>query len=226
MLTVQEAFNLIKQERKLLGNYEDYRIKISDSNHFERENLIGIYKIRKYTADKNGDLKQSIEIETLITNLENYSGDNLKLVSVLGKKYYRVYYLSQNWKEIVGHLEREIDENNENDIIIYDLNTIKNSLIQVKDYVELIKNKGLTFEVNFVQTREHLYDIYNDRLNFSIHQGTYFEGLKETVEEMKNSELKNVRLSSIEGEKTSCSIFSSEDYSIILGVVFYNNLEF
>ncbi|WP_123911425.1 hypothetical protein [Chryseobacterium sp. G0162] len=76
---------------------------------------------------------------------------------------------------------------------------------------------------SFVQTREHLYHIYNDRLGLGVHLDNSFEGHCEVVKKMKNSNLKNVRLSYIDGEKKSCSIFSSEDYSIILGIIFYDN---
>lgn len=110
MLTVEEAFNLIKKERKFLNNIQNYRVKISNSNNFERENLIGIYKIRQYSATRVGNDKLSQEIGTLISNLENYSGEKLKFVSILGERYYGMFYLSENWDEVIGFLEREIDE--------------------------------------------------------------------------------------------------------------------
>ncbi|WP_353145116.1 hypothetical protein [Chryseobacterium sp.] len=110
-----------------------------------------------------------------------------------------------------------------NDLIIFDLYNIRNYLDQVKSYVDNIKEKDEIFDFSFIKTREHLYEIYNDRLDFSVYSGKYFEGLGEVVKRMKNSELKNVRLSAIEGDMKSCSIFSSEDFSIILGIIFYDN---
>lgn len=110
-----------------------------------------------------------------------------------------------------------------NDKIINDLYDIRYYLDQVVDYMKIIKDKKDTFTLSFVQTRQHLYDIYNDRLDYSIHTNNYFDGHGEVVKKMKNSDLENVRLSVIDGEKRSCSIFSSEDYSIVLGMIFYDN---
>lgn len=108
-----------------------------------------------------------------------------------------------------------------NDKIINDLYDIRYYLDQVESYISNIKDELL--KDSFVQTRQHLYDIYNDRLDYSIHTNNYFDGHGEVVKRMKNSDLENVRLSIIDGEKRSCSIFSSEDYSIILGMIFYDN---
>lgn len=108
-----------------------------------------------------------------------------------------------------------------NDLIINDLYEIRNYLDQVIDYIKKIKDKLL--EDSFIQTRQHLYEIYNDRFEYSIYSGRYFEGLPEVVKRMNYSDLKNVRLSAIDGAKKSCFIFSSEDYSIILGMIFYDN---
>lgn len=110
-----------------------------------------------------------------------------------------------------------------NDLIINDLYEIRNYLDQVVDYFKKIKDQKDIFNVCFVQTRQHLYDIYNDRLDLGVYLSNYFEGHGEVVKRMKNSDLENVRLSVIDGEKKSCSIFSSEDYSIILGMIFYDN---
>ncbi|MCQ9638182.1 hypothetical protein MP478_02185 [Chryseobacterium sp. WG14] len=107
------------------------------------------------------------------------------------------------------------------DIIITKIYKLKDDK-QLKDYLNSLKSKKSILD-SFVQAREHLYDIYNDRLDFSIYRGDHFEGLAEVVEEMKNSDLENIRLSYIDGNKKSCSIFSSEDYSIILGIIFYDN---
>ncbi|WP_345989861.1 hypothetical protein AAEU33_19845 [Chryseobacterium sp. Chry.R1] len=107
------------------------------------------------------------------------------------------------------------------DKIIDDLYSIRDHLDQVQSYINKIKN-NLIMD-SFVQTRQHLYDIYNDRLDLSNYTKNYFDGHKEVVTRMKNSDLQNVRLSVIDGDKRSCSIFSSEDFSTILGVIFYDN---
>lgn len=107
MLTIEEAFSLIKRERKFLGNIQEYRIKISDSNNFKKENLIGIYKIRQFTAEREGNEKLSQEINTLITNFDNYSKRKLRFVTILGEKYYGMFYLSENWDKVIGYLEHE-----------------------------------------------------------------------------------------------------------------------
>lgn len=52
-------FKLIKKERNSLGNIQEYKIKVSNSNNFKRENLIGVYKIRHYTATREGNNKLS-----------------------------------------------------------------------------------------------------------------------------------------------------------------------
>lgn len=108
-----------------------------------------------------------------------------------------------------------------NDKIIEELYDIRNNLEQIRLYLNKIKEKLLI--ESFVQTKWHLYDIYNDRLKMSFYQGTYFEGHREVVERLENSDLENVRLSIIDGDKRSCSIFSSEDFQIIIGIIFYNN---
>ncbi|MCF2218679.1 enoyl-CoA hydratase [Chryseobacterium sp. PS-8] len=110
MLRSEDIFKLIKKERNFLGNIDQYKIKISNSDNFDRDNLIGIYKIRQYSATRNGNDNLSQKIGTLILNLENYSNSKLRFVSVLGKKYYGIFFLSENWNAVVGYLEREIDE--------------------------------------------------------------------------------------------------------------------
>ena len=109
-----------------------------------------------------------------------------------------------------------------NDTIINELYDIRNYLDQIVSYLKKLKSNATTLD-SFVQTKEHLYEIYNDRLDLSVYQGNYFEGLSEVVERMKSSELNNIRLSYIDGDKRSCSIFSSEDYNIVLGIIFYDN---
>ncbi|WP_426479368.1 hypothetical protein ACP3T3_07935 [Chryseobacterium sp. CBSDS_008] len=109
-----------------------------------------------------------------------------------------------------------------NDTIINELYDIRNYLDQIVSYLKKLRSNSITLD-SFVQTKEHLYEIYNDRLDLSIYQGNHFEGLGEVVKRMKNTELNNIRLSYIDGDKRSCSIFSSDDYSIILGIIFYDN---
>ncbi|MGC5742975.1 enoyl-CoA hydratase [Chryseobacterium sp. NFX27] len=110
MLTSEDIFQLIKKKRNFLGNIQEYKIKISDSNNFERENLIGVYKIRQYTATRERNDKLSQEIGALILNLENYSKNKLRFVSLLGEKYYGMFFLNENWDEVIGYLEREIND--------------------------------------------------------------------------------------------------------------------
>jgi hypothetical protein len=111
MLVSEKIFSLIKKERQMLGGFENYKIKISNSDNFDRDNLIGVYKIRQYTATRDGNDSLSQEIGNLILSLENYSKSKLRFVSILGKKYYGMFFLSENWDEVIGYLEREIDEN-------------------------------------------------------------------------------------------------------------------
>ncbi|MEJ5051568.1 enoyl-CoA hydratase [Chryseobacterium culicis] len=111
MLTEEKIFNLIKEKRRFLETFENYKIKISDSNHFERENLIGVYKIRQYTAIRTGNNNLSDEIGTLILNLENYPGNKLRFVTLLGEKYYGIFYLTEDFNKVIGYLDREIDTN-------------------------------------------------------------------------------------------------------------------
>ncbi|WP_449387127.1 hypothetical protein [Chryseobacterium lineare] len=110
-----------------------------------------------------------------------------------------------------------------NDKIINDLYEIRNNLDQVKSYIDKIKTKKEIFTTNFIQTRQHLYEIYNDRLDLSIYTKNHFKGHAEVVKQMQESDLENIQLSVIDGEKKSCSIFSNEDFSIIIGIIFYDN---
>lgn len=107
------------------------------------------------------------------------------------------------------------------DTIINELYSIRDHLDQVKSYINKIKNSVIMD--SFVQKRQHLYDIYYDRLDLNNYKKNYFDGHVEVVKRMKNSDLENVKLSVIDGEKKSCSIFSSEDFNIILGMIFYDN---
>ena len=111
MITLEEAFNLIKEERKFLNDSKDYKIKISNSNHFEREKMIGVYTLRKYINHKNGNYELSQQMETLVSNLKNYSGDKLRFVTVLGKEYYGMFFFSEDWDKIIGYIETQSSEN-------------------------------------------------------------------------------------------------------------------
>jgi len=110
-----------------------------------------------------------------------------------------------------------------NDLLINDVYEIRNYSDQVIEYVKKIKDQKDIFSSSFSQTRQHLYDIYNDRLDLGVILGNYFEGHREVIKRMKNSDLESVRLSVIDGDKRSCFIFSSEDYNTVLGMIFYDN---
>ncbi|MGE8431841.1 enoyl-CoA hydratase [Chryseobacterium joostei] len=112
----KEIFNIIKERRCFLDHFENYKVKISDSNNFEKENLIGIYKIRQYSAMRTGNNKLSQEIGALILDLEKYQENKLKLVSLLSNKYYGIFYLSENLDKVIGYLEQEIDEDKFNQL--------------------------------------------------------------------------------------------------------------
>lgn len=110
MLTVEkEVFNLIKKERSFLKDFENYKIKITISHNFERDNLIGIYRIRQYGAIRIGNNQLSQEIGALILNLENYQDNKLRFITLLGEKYYGMFYFSENLNKIIGFLEQKID---------------------------------------------------------------------------------------------------------------------
>ncbi|WP_312305637.1 enoyl-CoA hydratase [Chryseobacterium sp.] len=111
MLIAEEVFNLIKNKRRFLKDFENYKIKISNSNNFERDNLIGIYKIRQYSAERIGNNKLSREIGELILNLEDYQENKLRFVTLFGERYYGMYYLSANYDKVIGYLDNELDEN-------------------------------------------------------------------------------------------------------------------
>ncbi|HAM81269.1 MAG TPA: enoyl-CoA hydratase [Ornithinibacillus sp.] len=118
MLTAEEeVFNSIKKKRSFLKDFENYKIKISSSNNFEKDNLIGIYRIRQYSAIRIGNNELSQKIGALILNLESYQGNKLKFVTLLGEKYYGMFYFSENLNKIIGFLEREIDSDEFNKLI-------------------------------------------------------------------------------------------------------------
>lgn len=110
MKTKEEIFNLIKKTVNILGEINDYQVRLSNGR-FERENLIGIYKIRKGIATRQENFKLAEEMNHLIKGLENYSGIVLKGVNLYGQGYFGMYYLSEEWDEVIGYLESELDEN-------------------------------------------------------------------------------------------------------------------
>lgn len=110
MSTIENIFKLIKEKRTFLKNIKDYKIKISNSNNFERDNLIGIYKIRRLAVIRDKNQKLLSEIDHLILNLENYSENKLSFITVLGEGYYGMFYFSQSLNEIIGYIENEIDK--------------------------------------------------------------------------------------------------------------------
>ncbi|SMC41954.1 hypothetical protein SAMN02787074_1152 [Chryseobacterium sp. YR221] len=71
---------------------------------------MGIYKIRNYSAIRNENDNLSQQIEILVSSLEKCLDNNLRFVSISGDQYYRIFYLSQNWDQVIGYLEGEIDE--------------------------------------------------------------------------------------------------------------------
>lgn len=119
MSIIENVFYLIKREKIILGSIQEYKIKISESNNFEKENLIGIYKIRKCIAERDHNHNLVHDMNTFIFNLNNYSGNKLRLVSILGEKYYGVFYLSWNYEKVIGSFEREINENEFDKLIKY-----------------------------------------------------------------------------------------------------------
>lgn len=110
MKTKEEIFNLIKKTVNLHGEINDYQLKLS-SGRFDRENLIGIYRIRKGIATQQENLQLAKQMSLLIIGLENDTGILLKGANIYGKNYFGMYYLSEDWNRVVGYLESEIDEN-------------------------------------------------------------------------------------------------------------------
>ncbi|MCQ9638187.1 enoyl-CoA hydratase [Chryseobacterium sp. WG14] len=111
MVATEEVFTLIKKERKFPDDIKNYTIKISTSNNFERENLIGIYKIRNYSAKRNENYELAQQIEILVSSLENCLDNNSRFVSISGDQYCGMFYLGQNWDQVIEYLEAEIDKN-------------------------------------------------------------------------------------------------------------------
>lgn len=109
MQTIEKIFKLIKEAVHLSGKFDEYKIRLSDGR-FEKDHLINIYKIRQGIATDNNNYKLAEQMHQLITGLENYSEILLKGVDVSRKNYFGIFYLSQNYNEIIGYLELEDDE--------------------------------------------------------------------------------------------------------------------
>lgn len=110
MKTKEEIFNLIKKTVNLPGEINDYQLRLSNSR-FERENLIGIYKLRKGIATRQENFKLAEQMSLLLIGLENDMGILLKGVNIYGRNYFGLYYLSEDWNKVIGYLESELDDN-------------------------------------------------------------------------------------------------------------------
>jgi len=110
MKTKEEVFTLIKKTVNLPGEINDYQLRLS-SGRFERENLIGIYKIRRGIAARQENFKLAEQMSFLLIGLENDTGILLKGANIYGKNYFGMYYLSEDWNKVIGYLESEVDEN-------------------------------------------------------------------------------------------------------------------
>lgn len=104
MKSKEEIFNLIKQTVNLSGEIDDYQVRLSNST-FERENLIGIYKLRKNNANRQENFKLAEQMNLLLFGLENDSGILLKGANIYGKDYFGIFYLSEDWSKVIGCLE-------------------------------------------------------------------------------------------------------------------------
>lgn len=105
------------------------------------------------------------------------------------------------------------------DKTINEMYFIKEDLILIEEY--FLKNKliDLIF-TSFTKDTKHILEIYKDRLEFSELTKENHVGLRSTVNMLETTELEKIKVSSIEGTEASCVIFSNDDYSIILGIIF------
>ena len=110
MKTEEEIFNLIKKSINLQGEFNNYHIRLSNGR-FERENMIGVYSIREGIAINQKNSKLAEQMHQLLIGLKNYSGILLKGVTIEGKNYSGMYYLSNNYEKVIGYLESEFDGN-------------------------------------------------------------------------------------------------------------------
>jgi hypothetical protein len=109
MKTKEDIFNLIKYTVNLSGEIDDYHVTIS-KGRFVRENLIGIFTIRKGNAFDNKRYKLAEQINNLLIGMKNYSGTLLKGVTIDNKNYIGTFYLSEHWDKVIGYLESELDD--------------------------------------------------------------------------------------------------------------------
>ncbi|UKB84855.1 enoyl-CoA hydratase [Chryseobacterium sp. MEBOG06] len=109
MKTEEEIFNLIKKSINLRGEFNDYHIRLSNGR-FDRENMIGVYSIREGIAINQKNYKLAEQMHQLLIGLKNDSGILLKGVTIDGKNYSGMYYLSENYDKIIGYLDNELDE--------------------------------------------------------------------------------------------------------------------
>lgn len=110
MKTTEDIFYLIKYTVNLSGEINDYHIKISNGR-FEKENLIGIFNIRRGNAFENKRYRFAKQIDNLLIGMKSYSGILLKGVTIDNENYIGTFYLNEDWNEVIGYLESELDEN-------------------------------------------------------------------------------------------------------------------
>jgi len=108
MKTIDDIFSLIKQTVNLTGNVYDYKIKLS-TGRFERDNLIGVFRIREGIASNQGNKELALQMNALLAGLEETSEIQLKGVTIHGKNYFGVYYFSEDYKSIIGYIGGQID---------------------------------------------------------------------------------------------------------------------
>jgi len=108
------------------------------------------------------------------------------------------------------------------DKTINEIYLIKDSLNLIEEY--FLKNKviNLIF-TSFTKDTKHILEIYKDRLEFTQMTKKNHDGLKSTVRMLESTELDEIKVSSLKGEEANCTVFSNDDYSIILGAIFNRN---
>lgn len=112
MKAIEDIFTLIKQTVNLSGEINDYQVRLSNGR-FERENLIGIYKIRESISIRKENRKLAKQIHELLIGLENYSGVVLKGANIDNNNYIGTFYLSEDWNQVIGYLENDINNSTE-----------------------------------------------------------------------------------------------------------------
>jgi hypothetical protein len=77
-------------------------------------------------------------------------------------------------------------------------------------------------QVDFVMPRQHMYEVYRDRLGLSrAVTGHWFEGLEETVAALHRSPLAEVRLLQASTEPGSCLVFTDPDLREVVGIIYF-----